>query len=392
MKEEEENQQQLATRIEELNHSIGEKEQRRRKLEIDEASIEDKIRRLETHEIFQLESSLQESLQSKNELDREVDARQERLDAKLSKEWQLKRAIGETQTKVERTKAKLADEVEDLDRDADAAAFRDHSLNVSDYEANKDGEFPFERWKEEVAAHTAKLERALERLKEKDQLMARMEEKNHELAEASQSRDLLEAELEKWKALVEEEKQQLVSRIHEWFEEASAFKMPSDVLSAAARKVDSLFQQYDYDDLKEDFEPFVTAYQEQLMSERATVQSKRRGVLEEQQGYEEELARVEAQRDPEPPRHSATVESREGLNVLAAPFYELVEFKADVPDGVQKRLESALMEMGVLDALMTEAGLSVQHDRVLNAGSKAKAPLSAFLEVDDIRRRFRVNT
>lgn len=377
----------LTSRIDQLKTVIETKKERQRHLEISRKSLEEKARRLETHEIFQLEETLQESLQIQREIEKERNDRQEKVDKRERKERQLKANIDELEAKVDQSTVTLTDEINQLEMEAEEAAFAEHSLNIADYEANKDKNFPFNQWKEEIDQHTKRLEQALSQLREKDTQLKRIEEKNGELGEAAKTRDHLEAEYEKWQQFFEEEKQKLINATYIWHENNQQFAISEEVLTKAVRKWESLFAQYDYDEVKALFTPLVTAYQEGMINERARVAAEAKKVEQEQTLLKEELTHVKAQRDPEPPRHAATEAARAELNragVSYAPFYELVEFRESVPEQVQKQLESALMEMGVLDALVCAEDIAVHHDRILVAGNtdSSTGSLANFLRAD----------
>src|SRR5699024_126840 len=48
------------------------------------------------------------------------------------------------------------------------------------------------------------------------------------------------------------------------------------------------------------------------------------------------------------------------------PFYEAVEFQEHVSPEVQNRIEAALIDAGLLDALITSEETPIHHDRVIH--------------------------
>lgn len=74
---------------------------------------------------------------------------------------------------------------------------------------------------------------------------------------------------------------------------------------------------------------------------------------------QEELAQWESSREPEPPRSDAVRKNRERLQEKGIPyqeFYKVVEFGQEMSGDPKRcgRLEEALLEMGILDALVIE--------------------------------------
>ena len=78
---------------------------------------------------------------------------------------------------------------------------------------------------------------------------------------------------------------------------------------------------------------------------------------EEHRSTREELEQWETHREPEPPRSEAAVRNRERLREKGIPFqefYKIVEFGKNLDQEACSRLEEALLEMGILDALVVE--------------------------------------
>ena len=70
---------------------------------------------------------------------------------------------------------------------------------------------------------------------------------------------------------------------------------------------------------------------------------------------EVEISDWKNKKDPEPLRHKDTIMARQELdekNIPCVPFYQAVEFKAQVTSEQRERLESAISQMGFLDALI----------------------------------------
>ena len=111
------------------------------------------------------------------------------------------------------------------------------------------------------------------------------------------------------------------------------------------------------------------------------------GQLEaEMKGVEKAIEEWRAKRDPEPPRHSDTEQARRELRERGIPFvplYAAVEFRDAVSAAERERIESALMQMGILDALIVPSamlesgGEAVRHDRVLKPAPHLLAPTLA---------------
>src|SRR5690606_19824963 len=123
-----------------------------------------------------------------------------------------------------------------------------------------------------------------------------------------------------------------------------------------------------FEDLKSSFHVSIQKYDEGLQLAKINKQAEINAFEEKKKEKLAELAERKAQQDPEPGRHPATKEARKTLaeqRVKYAPLYEVIEFQPDISSDIQKRIESALIATGMLDALVTEKDVPIRHDRIL---------------------------
>ncbi|MFD0961680.1 TIGR02680 family protein [Paenibacillus chungangensis] len=389
-KKEEQARDDLSRQLAELGAALEINQKRDRDLKIRQDTLHDQRKRLEQHEVFRLEEELQQKLKDRDALELDRKQQTSKVDAKMSKERDTRRRMDELELSVDQKERQLRDAVDDLDYEAQESAFAQHELNVQDYERNEGGPFNFDNWKRELEVHTAKLEAALEELRRRDAVIQQFQDKNRELSEVKQAHDALLESERKWQRLLSDEKQAFIHRIHLWLDEHPYYQATDAARQQMMRFVDQLFIAYEYEDVKGVFTPFVQAYEDQLRTDRADAITKKVQAEKEREGLQSKWNQVNKQRDPEPERHAATIEARKQLDarsIVYKPLYELVAFKPDVPSEVQKRLESALTETGLLDALVTSEAIDYQHDRVLLADPKLfTSTLSDYLQPDTAQR------
>lgn len=380
----------LRDRMSVLEVDIEVSKKRQHDLEIREVTLREQERRLSAHEIFRLEDELQKKLKDQESLKRDMANLDNRVESRVGKERETRRRIDNLEMSVNHKKQQLRDAVEDLDYEAEECAFTQHELNVQDYERNERGSFGFDNWKREIEQHTMRLEAALMELRQRDSVIHQFQDKSRELSEVKQAHDALLEDERKWQRLLSDEKQALTHQIHLWVDQHDVYQIDDTARQRMMRMVDQLFAEYEYDEVKEVFTPFVLAYEDQLRTQRAESIHQKQQAVEEREQLRMKWKEMSAQRDPEPERHEATLEARKQLDeqsVIYKPLYEVVEFRPDVPIEVQRRLESALAETGLLDALVTLRDMEAQHDRVLLAEPKLfTATLADYLQPDPEQR------
>lgn len=346
---------------------------KQRDLNITERSLAEKKDRLSSHEAFRLEKEIKEKTSALSELIREVANRQDRLDELKKRERETRRSLDELDQSISEQEKNLRESAEDLSFEAEESGFSQHDQNVEDFYRNLGSDFSFGLWKQEIQTHGKKLELALKEIQKRDAVKERIQEKNVELANSERDRDLAQDEEQKWQETMEEDKRKLIHDIHLWSETYSYYDIQSNTLQEMARHIDELFSEVEYEQVKDIFAPYVHRYEDGIRLEQSTAKSREKMIEEELAKLKAEWMRMKAQQDPEPERNAATIEARKLLDeqsIRYVPFYEVVEFLPDVEPEIQKRIESALTEMGVLDALIVNGEAELKHDRILTADPK----------------------
>ncbi len=139
-----------------------------------------------------------------------------------------------------------------------------------------------------------------------------------------------------------------------------------------------MFEPYRLEAVREPAAEAYHRYSEKLREELADlgqqIKQKKRATDEKNR----ELDERKKKKDPEPERHPDTEAARAGLEaagIPCLPFFAAVEFREEITEEMRERLEAAITQMGLLDALIVPERFLAQvdrHDRVLE-------PAPAFL-------------
>lgn len=138
-----------------------------------------------------------------------------------------------------------------------------------------------------------------------------------------------------------------------------------------------LYETCDWQDVTEVLEAAQTAAQQRLLAQESEVRLALTETREAREAKEMEIAQLKEAREAEPEQHEAVRATRARLRaagIPCQPFYEAVEFKKEVSPETRERLESALTEAGLLQALIladdaADAQLTAEdYGAVLRAG------------------------
>ena len=344
--------------IETLKRSIQELEQ-------DKATAERQRQRLASHKVWNLEDELTDEKEALQKIEGNHQRQEERRSKTANRIFDAKQQQDQEQSNYRTTLQTIDDLIEDMAYDAEQAAFDRHELNVSDYR-RLDQDFDFATWKQEVNEHTEQLGKIVEQMRAFEETKQRLQVENKQLADEQQARDQKKHELNDWKRTFEQDLDRHLADIYQWIEAHPEFDIEGETIGRIERTLRNDYEPSTYEEVSRLVQPSVVHYQNRLREKAAAKKASEEAIQKDIQNVETMLSEWESKTDPEPDTHPVTKESRERMRddgVIFAPLYALVEFREGVEEDVQKRIEAALIDSGMLDAIITD--VDVTYDRIL---------------------------
>ncbi|MFZ2583454.1 MAG: hypothetical protein WAX00_05475, partial [Trichococcus flocculiformis] len=171
-----------------------------------------------------------------------------------------------------------------------------------------------------------------------------------------------------WQGIFTDEKEKLVSDFSHWQSQAH-FIVPPTEYSEVLRRLEGLYARTIRFALVT--EPIYTAAnneKQRISNELLPIRSRMDWIRTTIEAHETDMRTWKAEKDPVPERSGASQLYRDQLaqdGIAAEPFYSCIDFRADLADEKRNAIESALMETGFLDALLSEGRLELEGDRQL---------------------------
>ncbi|WP_214890498.1 TIGR02680 family protein [Exiguobacterium sp. s142] len=334
-------------------------------LEQDKATAERQRQRLASHKVWNLEDELKKEGKTLQRITADYQRQDERRTKTAQKIYDTKQRQDEEQLVHRATRQAIDGLIEDMEYDAEQAAFDRHELNVSDYRRlNQD--FDFLTWKQEVVEHTNRLGKVAEGMRALEETKQKLQTENKQLADEQQARDQKKHEQNDWKKTFEQDLERHLADVYSWTEEHPEFDVEGETVGQIERTLRNDYDPSTYEDVLRLVQPHVVRYQNRLREKVALKKAAEQAINTNIQDVETTLSEWKAKTDPEPAIDPMTKAYRDQMRadgVVFAPLYALVEFVDGVDMDVQKRIEAALIDSGMLDALITEA--DVTYDRVL---------------------------
>lgn len=374
-----------------LAYEIKSLEKQKQGLDQQQDTFEQKEERLRSHKVWNLEQERQEVEQALKGMRQTWKERDDKLSHRRQRELNIKQEQDEAEETVREQLELIDDHILNLRNDAEESSFIDHDLNEQDYQRHRSGAFQFDMWKKQANQHFDKLGEIEKSLERYEYLKQQYESKNNDIADLQRNRDKAKHEEQDWSNLFEEDKQAKLNEIHAWVEANSHFVIDGEQLQQTARSILNLYEPTEYTEIQQPYRQSQFRFEQEQRKQLSKYEHDLDGVTQDIADKEAEVKEWKDKKDPEPDRHEQTKLSREQLVAdgrAFLPLYEAVEFRPDIPDEVRPRIEAALLDAGLLDALIMNDNSSVDHDRVIEPSPHLmEHTLADYLVPDEETRR-----
>ena len=372
---------------ENLATAINQLEARVQELEQQKEILEKKQQRLEKHEVWNLAEEMKRDTERLTQVKKELTRKEETLTVKTKQELQWKEELKRIISKIDTTDHKMDDQLVDLEADADSTSFERHTLNVTDFSRKRQTDFQFSLWLKEADNHYQTLDQISERLRTFEQIRTQIAELENVIAAKQYDIDQLKHEQTDWEKIFEKDKQEKLSEIHRWQAQHSFLPIDADLLQKTARDIERLYEPVAYETIRQQFFEVSNQYQLGIHEKIVTKKSALNEVEEQIETTEKLIHDLKQKKDPDPPYfQEETKVARQRLideGYQYVPFYEAVEFQDHVDEAIQQKLEAALIDTGLLNALITNEAIPVEHDRILKPNAQLMAhTLADYLKPD----------
>ena len=288
-----------------------------------------------------------------------LEEKRRQLDAKQEQYVELEGKKKQEEDRAYEKESELDGILEEMQSEAGEMSFEEHDFFQDELKENFNSAFSwdtheaqFQKVKDEIGRGTELLREAETRQREADELLKKRERQQRE-TDAAQRR---ESELESVLVQVENEWKEA---LYSWNGRNEELKFTPEQMREMARFADEYGESSDFARVRQTAADLWIGRKGEISGEVCRRQDELRDLENAHREIEEELAQWESTREPEPPRSDTVRKNRERLREKGIPyqeFYKVVEFGRELSGDPKRcgRLEEALLEMGILDALVIE--------------------------------------
>lgn len=340
----------------------------------------------------------------KQELDllKELEILKETVKGKQRQEEEKKERYLETEEKVRKQTeenegiwGEVENHLEEMENTIEKIPFDDFSFLKQELTDAKNSEYSFTSHTELLNDYIQKVEQGKMALAEEKECQEKYSRLLQELDDYQGVRDQAERDVLQYENLLHETKQEVIEKLYTWEKQNEELHLQTETLQEISRAIENYDTETDYWGIRGLAADTLEQVQKSISDEEGNVRQEYTRKQEEYQQVQTELEQWRNQKDPEPERSEAVKENRRRLKEQGIPylhFYKVVDFDDGLDEKQRAYLEEALLQMGILDALIIseeyrsqvlsmDAGIC---DRYIFSDAKyVKENVMEFLDVDN---------
>ena len=361
----------LEAAVEEYIQLQQEAEARLTYLKSEQEALEIKQRELMQHDAYRIAEELKKHKTDLEEWKKEKEQKNGALQQKEERERKIRSELTKAGNDLELLEKRLADILTELTAMAEETRFDEHFFILGDFPKNPAAAVDWQPLKKELQRYRELIRRILAKFREEEERNRAYDQAYGELEEAKKERETARLTMERAEQLLFEIKEEFIEKVYAWRQANQLLVLPEAEMVHLQRMVNN-YPENSYDD----FMAVVRAARDELEKERLSVISglsaAKDSRAEQLQAKEAELADWLHRKEPEPARSEEVLRNRARLKeagVPFIPFYQAVDYRPEVSEELRGKIEEALANMGVLDALLIPA----QYRERLGASEKGTA-------------------
>ncbi|MGI6365657.1 MAG: TIGR02680 family protein [Bacillota bacterium] len=323
------------------------------RLDQEQKVLEQEKRELEQHDVFRAQEQLKETEDELAQAKESQTKKRQELEGKQRRERRLEAEVREQQSRIDQFQAQTESCLEEMEAIADAASFNAHGEYTKDFRRTQP--YDFTLWKDEARDYSQQLNTILIAARKYSFALERHQDAEDEHAQITRELDQL---IHNHKTLEEQQdslKEQWLQDFHHWEVCTQELKLTPQEKQQTAHFLMDIFDLHKPQTVTQPVRQAHDRNGKAIADELAILAARIHGKDQEIAQTQEEIQEWREMQEPEPQRHPDTTETRAALQaagIAHVPLYAAVEFRDHIPEEERERLEAAITQAGLLDALV----------------------------------------
>lgn len=348
----------LDRRIAEGREMLRKEEQHYQDLKQEEQVLAKERESLAASDAAKLKEQEVKTVSELEERRREVREKERQENDKREKQLDTERRIREQSERNEMIWDEIDGYLEEMEETMEEVSFDEFSFLKKELCEAPNQPYSFQGHNQLLDDYVQKVEAGKAVLTEEKNIKERYSRFLKELDEYHEERNQAEKELLQYENLLHETKAELTEDIYRWERDNQELHLNPETLQEISRSVEAYQMGMDYSEIRDLAKQFFYQKEGELSDTGNQARQMLKETAEKEREAKEELEQWQNQKDPEPEQPEAVRENRRILQEKGIPylqFYKTVDFEQSLDEEQISHLEEALLQMGILDALIVPA-------------------------------------
>lgn len=332
-----------------------EAEDKLKNLDIQKNTVEEKKRELDKHDSIKIRERIEQLSRYIENLSAQKKKKDEAYEKKRKDEAVVKNSIKKLEGERDIKQDKIENILLDMDEIAEEIYFDEQSFLKDEIKAGMDKKYSFNYVEGSLEKYIKDMRTAFRAIQEEKAENKEYDRSLEELEKSKQQREEKLKIFEEIKNLLLEIKEEYIEKLYDWRKNNREFKMPEGAIASVSRSVNNFDYTSSFDDIIATARNEYNIFERELGSIKYKIEIEKENWEKLQKEKKQEIESWKNKKEPEPERELKVIENRKKLqemHIPSIPFYKAVDFKDGIPEKVRGKLEEALMDMGMLDALV----------------------------------------
>lgn len=324
---------------------------------------------LEKHDSVRIKEKIVEIERNTEDLNREEIEKNRQMDEKKRLLIREENSLKEYKGREDAEAKKIEDSLVMLDELSGGFAFDEQGFMKDELMRDIKSPYDFNYIKAALKRHISNIEKAAGAIEEKDRKNTEYDRILSELEKARQEKNIRSKKLDEAEVLLEETKQELIENVYLWNKKNAELKLSDDALRSISRCINN-FEAAGYDEITSIIRPEYNAFESSFNKNMARLEIEQKAIKDSKKEIEMEIDEWKNKKEPEPVREQKVLLNRKRLEdekIPYIPLYRAVDFLPDINDMIRGRIEEALVDMGLIDALIVPKSYK---DKIFNMDSE----------------------
>lgn len=341
--------------LEDWNQQILEDTKTIRELEIQLKTYEEKEKTLKKNDFYVIQQELTSAQEKQAHVKKQQQELQEKYDDEKVRERELKSDITEFKSGLGIYKEDILTTLKDMDDVGENALFDEQAFLKDEFISHMEQQYSFQFIQTQVKQYRQKLQAANEALKREAYIREDYEKYLYQRDQKEREVKAQDVKIQEASDHYEEIKEEYIEKLHHWKNENKWLQIRSEKLNEIASMVRGFENLGMNKDLRQPILEVYETTRSNLLKEKSGLEFQRDNIQNTIDDKYAEINTWKKQKDPEPDMTKEKIQSREKLAEQGIPFlplYKAIDFKEDIDDKLRGYIEEALVDMGLLNALI----------------------------------------